>query len=139
MHGRVTVWLASHACRRCSGALDCSKQHLQAPLLLTISASLCTASLPPLQRLVDRAQTQARFSGEIERLQMARDLVWGRQLNEWQIREASRGQGGERGGGAALQLLAAELDWLGWLPRAGGSPWLNCSPRPLSSPAPPAD
>lgn len=46
---------------------------------------------PRLQRLVDRAQTQARFAGEIERLQMARDLVWGRQLNEWQIREASTG------------------------------------------------
>lgn len=65
-------------------------------------ASLHPAALPPMQRLVDRAQTQARFSGELERLQMARDLVWGRQLNEWQIREARRGQGRRaRGRGCA--------------------------------------
>ncbi len=67
--------------------------------MLLTTATCRSASL--LQRLVDRAQTQARFSGELERLQMARDLVWGRQLNDWQIREASS-FGGAGQTGAAL-------------------------------------
>ena len=90
-------WASPNCCSAqsaCPAAVDKLFPPAAAPALL-------------LQRLVDRAQTQARFSGELERLQMARDLVWGRQLNDWQIREASlRGAAGQAG----AVLLPAALD-----------------------------
>ncbi|EFN53619.1 expressed protein [Chlorella variabilis] len=42
------------------------------------------------KKLVDRAQAAARFQQELERLQLARDLVWGRQGQEWRLREAEQ-------------------------------------------------
>ncbi|KAL4419979.1 hypothetical protein ABPG75_007077 [Micractinium tetrahymenae] len=41
------------------------------------------------KRLADRAQQQQRFALELERLQLARDLVWGRR-EDWRLREAEQ-------------------------------------------------
>ena len=41
-----------------------------------------------LQRLVERHQQQYRYGRDLDRLEMARDVVWG-QREEWRLREVS--------------------------------------------------
>ena len=47
-----------------------------------------TSSFLLLQRLVERHQQQYRYGRELDRLEMARDVVWG-QREEWRLREVT--------------------------------------------------
>lgn len=49
---------------------------------------LCCAVLCSPQRLVERYQQQHRYGRELERLELAREVVWG-QREEWRLRDVS--------------------------------------------------
>jgi hypothetical protein len=70
--------------------------HLATPCCGTLSLLYCHLLFTPLhcpfsllvpQKLVDRAQAAAKYQQELKRLELARDLVWGRRDQEWRVRE----------------------------------------------------